>query len=91
MNPDEKAHAIINAIYEKIAHGNLEHKAWLSHELSAWVGVLTRVLRETHSKGFRLGSIGAGKPECDECDGGGFYQINGKDTPCVCSEPQESR
>lgn len=24
----------------------------------------------------------------DDCDGGGFYQINGVDQPCICSEPQ---
>lgn len=88
MNPDDKARQFIQAIYEKIAHGNLEHKAWLSGELSNWIGPLTRILRETHSRGYRTGARFVGRGECDECDGGGFYRIDDKDVPCICSEDQ---
>jgi hypothetical protein len=35
-----------------------------------------------------LDPLPEGSDECDDCDGRGYYFINGEPQPCICSEPQ---
>lgn len=55
LSPHEQAAAFLHGMYEAMAHGDEEHKAWLFAEVARWAQPLTRILQETHERGYKLG------------------------------------